>query len=105
MVCITTFNPNGHKPGQFALQLQNCMDKDIKIQYYNEIKQYIAEIPHHKKYNKIVNRFDQDQKVQDVWRSSHLPMDSHWKPGRTVIFKFRTVSGQLKKSGFDLMGH
>ena len=31
-------------------------------------------------------------------------MDSNWKPGGTGIVSFGSVSGQIKKWGFDLMG-
>ena len=103
IVRIYTFNPNGLQPEQLLLQLQICVDNESNIQCYNKINCDVTKSKYQQKYTEIVKWFD--CRAQDIWGNSYLHMDSDWKPKGTRIFLFGSVSGQIKKSGFDLMEH
>ena len=90
------------KLDQFPLQLQTCKEEEIDIQCFSEINVDVTKLSIKKKYHDTIRGFD--QRAKDIWGNSYLNMTSDYKPGGTGIVTFGSVSGRVKKAGYDKMG-
>ena len=90
------------KLDQFPLQLQTCKEEEIDIQCFSEINVDVTKLSIKKKYHDTICGFD--QRAKDIWGNSYLNMTSDYKPGGTGIVTFGSVSGRIKKAGYDKMG-